>query len=135
MSVRTKIRTKIKYFGQGVDQDPDQPWTKINSFAFSQVNPRTSFGQDETKFLDQDLDEGGCTKYPPRPTVQTEDSWSMTPCYTDGMDEERQATTVRLTRRQLKWVKDAAFDRRCSQQDVIEAALTTAGAPAPEGGA
>jgi hypothetical protein len=45
------------------------------------------------------------------------------------MDEERQATTLRLTRRQLKWVKDQAFERRCTQQDVIETALVAAGAP------
>lgn len=49
------------------------------------------------------------------------------------MTEERQATTVRLTRRQLKWIKDEAFYRRCSQQDVIEEALVAKGAPA-EGG-
>lgn len=46
------------------------------------------------------------------------------------MAEERQATTLRLTRRQMKWIKDTAFERRCSQQDVIEAALVAAGAPA-----
>jgi hypothetical protein len=45
------------------------------------------------------------------------------------MTEERQATTVRLTRSQLKWIKDQAFDRRVTQQDVVEAALTAAGAP------
>jgi hypothetical protein len=45
------------------------------------------------------------------------------------MPEERQATTVRLTRQQLKWIKDAAWERRCSQQDVIEAAIIAAGAP------
>lgn len=50
-------------------------------------------------------------------------------CYFDVMADERQATTVRLTRRQLKWIKDAAFERRCSQQDVIEAAVVAAGAP------
>lgn len=47
------------------------------------------------------------------------------------MAEERQATTVRLTRSQLKWIKDRAFDRRCTQQDVIESALIAVGAPAP----
>ena len=58
-------------------------------------------------------------------------------CYHDVMVEERQATTVRLTRRQLKWIKDQAFEQRCTQQDVIEAAIVTAGAPkaAREGGA
>jgi tRNA A37 N6-isopentenylltransferase MiaA len=50
-------------------------------------------------------------------------------CYRDGMADERQATTVRLTRRQLKWIKDEAWDRHCSQQDVIEAALVAVGAP------
>jgi len=48
------------------------------------------------------------------------------------MTEERQATTVRLTRRQMKWIKDEAFERRISQQDVIEAAVVAAGAPAAE---
>lgn len=57
----------------------------------------------------------------------TEPSW-----YVRCMVEERQATTMRLTRRQLKWIKDEAFERRCSQQDVIEAALVLAGAPKPE---
>jgi hypothetical protein len=46
------------------------------------------------------------------------------------MAEERQATTVRLTRSQLKWIKDQAFDRRITQQDVIEAAIVAAGGPA-----
>jgi hypothetical protein len=50
-------------------------------------------------------------------------------CYRGDMAEERQATTVRLARSQLKWIKDQAFDRRCTQQDVIEAALVAAGAP------
>lgn len=45
------------------------------------------------------------------------------------MPEERQATTVRLTRSQLKWIRDAAFEWRCRQQDVIEAALIVIGAP------
>lgn len=48
------------------------------------------------------------------------------------MEEERQATTMRLTRRQLKWIKDQAWERRCSQQDVVEAALVAAGAPVAE---
>ncbi|MET0426685.1 MAG: hypothetical protein ABW046_22650 [Actinoplanes sp.] len=45
------------------------------------------------------------------------------------MADERQATTVRLTRPQLKWIKDQAFERRCSQQDVIESLIVAAGAP------
>jgi len=58
-------------------------------------------------------------------------------CYHDVMTEERQATTVRFTRGQLKWIKDHAFELRCTQQDVIEAAIVAAGAPkaAGEGGA
>jgi hypothetical protein len=45
------------------------------------------------------------------------------------MTEERQATTVRLTRPQLKWIKDQAFERRVTQQDVVEQAICAAGAP------
>lgn len=45
------------------------------------------------------------------------------------MSEERRLTSVRLTVRQLLWLKEESVKQRCPQQDVIEAALVGAGAP------
>lgn len=40
---------------------------------------------------------------------------------------------MRLTVSQLAWIKQQTVERRCSQQDVVEAALVAAGAPKDKG--
>lgn len=44
---------------------------------------------------------------------------------------ERRATTVRLSVEQMRWVREQAFERRMTQQQIIERALMRAGAPWP----